>query len=288
MLGGCIDMLLFILAVFPVLLLCYYVYAKDNHKEPKGLLIKIFLRGVLTCFPVVIFETLLSIICPVANPTIAFPILFINVFISIALVEEGAKWIVTKYVGYRNSNFDEIYDIIVYSVFASLGFACIENILYVFQNGIGNAIVRAITSIPGHACFGIAMGYYLAKARVNEINNNKSGAKSNLVLSLLVPTLLHTIYDAILLGNISIALFFAFDITMVIICFRLINKMSKVQFNISYSSLGLNNNGHWQQLNNSTNLSINPQINNNPNFCPMCGMKNHNHHFCTCCGYKLN
>lgn len=214
-----------------------------------------------------------------SDSTIEFPILFFNVFISVALVEECAKWIVTKYVGYKNSNFDEIYDIIVYSVFASLVFACLENVLYVFQNGVINAIVRSITSIPGHASFGIAMGYFFAKARVNEMNNNKSGKSKNMVLSLIIPALLHTIYDAILMGELSIVLFLTFHIIMVVICFRLVNKISKVQFNISCNI---------PVLNNSSNFPINQQINSNPNFCPMCGTKNHNHHFCTCCGYKLN
>ena len=113
-------------------------------------------------------------------------------------------------MGYKNSNFDEIYDIIVYSVFASLVFACLENVLYVFQNDVINAIVRSITFIPRHASFGIAMGYFFAKARVNEMNNNKSGKSKNMVLSLIVPTLLHTIYDAILMGELSIVYFLLF------------------------------------------------------------------------------
>lgn len=279
---------LLILAVLPVIILCFYVYAKDFHREPKGLLIKIFVCGSLTCIPVAFLEVFLSNYFPIDDSTIEFPILFINVFISVALVEEGAKRIVTKYVGYKNRNFDELYDIIVYSVFASLGFACLENIMYVFQNGVANAIARAITSVPGHASFGIAMGYFFAKARVNEINNNKSGKSKNMVLSLIVPTLLHTIYDAILFGKLSILLFFTFDLIMVITCFRLVKKMSKIQFNVSQNIPVLNNNINFQQLNASPNFSINQQINNNPNFCPMCGTKNHNHMFCSCCGYKLN
>ena len=60
-------------------------------------------------------------------------------------------------------------NIIVYAVFSSLGFACIENILYVLSGGVGIAILRAILSVPGHMCFGVIMGYFLSQAKVNQV-----------------------------------------------------------------------------------------------------------------------
>ena len=276
-------MLLFIAAVLPVIYLCYYVYAKDINKEPKGLLAKIFILGIISCIPAVIGELLLANICPTDDASIGFPMMLINVFISIALVEEGVKWVVTKIAGYNDSNFDEVYDIIVYAVFASLGFACLENILYVFNNGLGNALLRAITSIPGHASFGIAMGYYLSKARINEINNNKSGVTKNILLSLVIPALIHAIYDAILMAGLSVGIFFVFDIAMVIVCFGLVNKMAHVQYNLTYSVQKLYNgniNNMYNQNNMNNNVynnysntiydnQYNPNMNNNPNMYSM-------------------
>ena len=143
-------------AIIPIIGLGYYIYKKDTHKEPSGLLAKIFGFGCLTVIPVFICELILSKLFPykgVANGII----LFINVFISIGLVEEGFKWIVTKRYGYNSDSFDEIYDIIVYAVFASLGFACIENILYVFSGGLVTAITRALLAVPGHKKPGCTM-----------------------------------------------------------------------------------------------------------------------------------
>lgn len=319
-------MLLFIAAVLPVIYLCYYVYAKDINKEPMGLLIKIFFLGVVTCIPVAILEGVVMNYFPVEDSSIGFIRMLINVFISVAIIEEGFKWLVTKYVGYKDSNFDEVYDIIVYAVFASLGFACLENVLYVFQNGMGNALLRAITSIPGHASFGIAMGYYLSKARINEINNNKSGVTKNILLSLVIPALIHAIYDAILMAGLSVGIFFVFDIAMVIVCFGLVNKMARVQYNLTYSVQKLYNgniNNMYNQNNMNNNVynnfsntiydnQYNPNMNNNPNmysmpnntnvnmsnytsnvtsqpsnFCPMCGSKNNNYGYCPYCGYKI-
>mgnify|MGYP002514454572 CR=1 FL=1 len=80
---------------------------------------------------------------------------------------------------------------IVYSVFVSLGFACFENILYVFANqSIAVGISRGILSVPGHACDAVFMGYYLSMAKfyntlgyhkmenINKKNNKRYESKS--------------------------------------------------------------------------------------------------------------
>lgn len=266
------ELVLFIAAVIPVIFLCNHVYKKDINKETKGLLFKIFGLGMLICIPVSYIEVLLLDSFPVEDNSIGVISMFINVFIGVGIVEEGFKWLVTKKCGYNNKEFDEIYDIIVYATFASLGFACFENIFYVFENGLGNAILRAITSIPGHACFGITMGYYFSKAKINAINNNKN-SKKYLLLSILIPTLLHTTYDALLfLGSeLSVLVFFVFDITMVIYCFKLVNKMASVQYS----------------LKNNYNPNMNNNYSPNMNYCPMCGTVNNNYTYCPYCGYKI-
>lgn len=276
------ELILLVAAIIPVIILCNHVYQKDINKEPKKLLFKIFMFGVLSCIPIVIVELLLGEIFPVEKEGMNFVTAFINVFISIALVEEGFKWIVTKKCGYDNKEFDEVYDIIVYAVFASLGFACLENILYVLGNGLGNALLRAVTSIPGHACFGISMGYYLSKAKINSYNNS-SKTKNTMLLSIVVPTLLHTAYDALLFiaSDLSIILFFVFDITMVVYCFKLVNKMARVQ---SY----MNNMNSNMYNNMSNNMYNNNYINQGSmKYCPMCGSNNNNFTYCPYCGYRI-
>lgn len=267
-------------AILPVLALCYIVYSRDRNREPFLLLLKIFFLGFLSAIPVVVIELLLGIFFPtegVGN----FIILFINIFISVALVEEAFKYLIVKFFGYNNKAFDEAYDIIVYSVFSSLGFACIENILYVINTGlISTAISRAIFSIPGHMCFGVLMGYYLSKAK---ISSDKNIRNNNLVLGLLIPCLFHTIYDALLFyGSImSVFIFYIFDIFMLIICISIIIKMSKIQENVSVNIQNgtiLNENG-VVRLNNSS-AAI--------NFCPVCGKPANGGRYCGGCGMKLS
>ena len=93
-------------------------------------------------------------------------------------------------------NFDHSYDAIVYTVASSLGFAAAENIGYIIAYGKSVAISRALFAIPGHASFGVFMGYFVAKAKLASVNGKPRGAK--LLLSVAVPTMVHGIYDFLL------------------------------------------------------------------------------------------
>ena len=291
--------ILFIAAVLPVVGLCYFIYKKDMHREPAGILAKLFSLGMLSVLPVIFVELFLSAFFPTEGVN-SFIGLYINVFISVALAEEGFKWLITKYGGYNNKEFDEIYDIIVYAVFASLGFACIENILYVFQNGIGNAIMRAILSVPGHMCFAVIMGYYFARAKLAHINNNQPLYKKNLSLSIVMPCIMHTTYDALLMwgGGSTFILFLAFDVFMVVYCFGTVNRMSKIQRtltnNVNSGVVTTNSSGYVQYNNPTPVQNVQPTQSAQPavnapvaGYCPICGTPERGDHFCGSCGYKL-
>lgn len=279
-------MFLLLAAVLPVILLCFYIYKKDINKEPKGMLTKIFIFGMLICIPVIILELLVgSVIDPQESDSIIY--IFIGTFISIAFIEELFKWFVVRGFGYNSKNFDEIYDVIVYAVFASLGFACFENIGYVFQHGMGVAILRALLSVPGHMCDGVLMGYFLSKAKVNSLNGNTVLSKKNMLLSLLVPTIAHTIFDACLTaGSFYILVFLVFHIGLTVYCFITVNKMSKIQQNIT-------NNVNEGNIVGDSNGNIMYNTSNiigeqkEANFCPICGRSVKGFNFCPSCGFKL-
>ena len=274
---------LFYAAIFPVILLGYYIYKKDTHSEPLELLGKIFGMGCLTVIPVAIIEMILGYFFPTEGVKNAL-LLYINTFVGVALAEEGFKWIVTKKYGYNSDYFDEIYDIIVYSVFASLGFACIENILYVFTGGLSVALTRALLSIPGHVCFGVLMGFFLAKAKINYNSGNKKLFNKNIILSLFIPMVGHTFYDFFLLlssvleKDSILIYFFAFYIVLVIICFRIIKRLSTVQQNIT-----TNVNDGTIIVPKEGNVVINPTN----SVCPICGKNIANYNYCPYCGVNL-
>lgn len=196
-------MLLFVAALAPSAALLYYIYARDKYeKEPRRLLVKVFLLGGGIVLPVLFVEMALNIF-DAADFTLVTA--GYTAFIVAGLVEESAKFLLFYFYIWRNREFNEMYDGIVYSVFISLGLATTENIAYVLSNGFNTAIVRSITAVPAHALFAVAMGYYLGIAKFAKPQYRKK----YMLLGFATPIILHGIYDFILFSqNFSILLFF--------------------------------------------------------------------------------
>ena len=118
---------------------------------------------------------------------------FGQAFLEAGIPEELCKFLVLYWLIWKAPEFDEHFDGIVYATFVSMGFACLENILYVFQYGAGTGIMRAVTAVPGHFFFAVVMGYYFSKAKFDVTNR-----KSNMIKCIIYPMIVHGIYDMIL------------------------------------------------------------------------------------------
>ena len=226
--------ILMTLSILPVLLILSYIYIKDKHKEPISLLLIFFSCGVLSCFLVLKASELITPFFPFMQKTSlerSFLDTILYAFLGVAFIEEICKWIMVYFIGYHHSEFDEIYDMIVYSVFVSLGFAFFENVSYVLINGnLKTVLLRAISAIPGHACDAIFMGYYLSIAKVFRKKKRKDLEISNITLSIMIPTVLHGIYDYCLLSGypILVYLFGIFVISLYMASYKKLRKMSKI------------------------------------------------------------
>lgn len=220
--------ILLFLAILPVILILLYINSQDKNKEPPRLLLKLFGGGLASCGLVLIISGILEKINPIFSPTSSknlFQIVF-YAFISVALIEEVSKWIFVYILGYKSKEFDEPYDGIVYAVFVSLGFAFVENILYVIiSNSMTTALVRALCAVPSHACDAIFMGYHISLAKEFRTQKQYSKEKQQLLLSILMPTIIHGTYDFCLLSGYRI---FTFIFLIFIVCmyFVSINKLN--------------------------------------------------------------
>lgn len=204
------DSILLFLAIIPVTLILLYVYSKDRNKEPTKLLVKLFVFGIISTFLTVAISEVLEVFIPFfgyETDELSGLELFFSVFIGIALVEEFSKWLMAYLIGYKSEEFDEVYDSIVYAIFVSLGFAFFENLLYVLYNqSLVVGLFRGILSVPGHACYALYMGYYLSLAKIFSRKGRFDLEKKYLVLSVVVPTILHGIYDYCILSKMDILL----------------------------------------------------------------------------------
>ena len=77
------------------------------------------------------------------------------------------------------------------------GFALWENLGYVAMYGLSTALVRAVTAVPGHACFGVFMGVYYGRAKRYDNDGDFVNAKRCRTMAVLMPALLHGAYDFI-------------------------------------------------------------------------------------------
>jgi RsiW-degrading membrane proteinase PrsW (M82 family) len=184
-------MYLLIASIAPAVIIMYIIYRHDTVKEPLSMLVKAFFGGVLS-----IAITLI----------ITYPILgielnsgamksFFDAFFKAGIPEEFSKWLIFYWLIRKAKDFDQYYDGILYAIFISMGFALVENIMYVFENGMTTAIVRSIISVPGHMLFAIPMGYFLSISRFE----SGTSARFHVFLSLAIPILLHGTFDFILM-----------------------------------------------------------------------------------------
>jgi RsiW-degrading membrane proteinase PrsW (M82 family) len=189
-------MKLVFLALAPVFAIIVYIYSKDKYeKEPKKLLFFSFLFGaILSIFISSILYLVFDVMLP--HPK-EFSIWhqFIKAFFIVALIEEFSKYVIVRFYAQPKKDFNEPFDGIIYAVMVSMGFAAVENILYVFEGGLETAIWRAFTAVPAHATFGVLMGYFMGKAKFS-----KNKALWNLT-GLLVAILFHGSYDFFLFIN---------------------------------------------------------------------------------------
>jgi RsiW-degrading membrane proteinase PrsW (M82 family) len=188
-------------AVVPSILLFWYVHSRDKNPEPHGPLLKTFLLGALICAPVIPLAMGLEEL----GKGLAVGVwgaALVQAFLGAAIPEELFKYLVLRGYVWRRHHFDEPLDGVVYGATASLGFATLENILYVGKYGFGTAVVRALTAVPGHAFTGVVMGAFVGRARFAP-PEKRLGL---LLAGLGWATLLHGFYDAFLFTQTGYAI----------------------------------------------------------------------------------
>ena len=213
--------LLLLAAVAPVAFMLHYVYTRDRYeKEPIGRIAVVFFASFLTVIPAAIAESLLMGGEPVGLLAIA-----VTCFLVIALSEEFFKYLAVKWLAVRHPSFNEVYDGILYAVVASLGFACVENILYVFMSaaestgeGFVVAVLRAFLAVPGHALWGVMMGYYIGLAKLEP---NTAKKRPLVIKGVAIAVFWHGLYDFFAFGIESVdggvAVLFAVGVLAVVI-----------------------------------------------------------------------
>ena len=185
-------LLLFGIAILPVIILMVYIYHQDKYqKEPIKTLAKAFIGGMIAIALDILIVTGIQYL---AGDSAITKTVFFSAFLEAGIPEEFSKFLIFMLFIWRDKNFDEYFDGIVYATFIGLGFACVENIEYVFMFGFGTGVVRALLSVPGHFLFGVVMGYFLSMAKFHP---EKRG--TYLISGLLLAMIAHGLFDWLLI-----------------------------------------------------------------------------------------
>jgi len=223
---------LILAALIPPLVLMGVIYRMDKiEREPPRMMMGLFFKGLLAMFPILILELLAAQFVDFF-PWSYLGYLFLSYFCIPGFIEEGVKYRVLKKNTWNDPNFNFRFDAVVYSVFVSLGFAAVENVMYVLTNGFSTAVLRAIFSIPGHAMFGVVMGVGVGTAKWMETLGQRQQAQALLRRAWLTAAVLHGFYDFLLVGFGWI--FYPYFIGLVIYVVRLLRKSAREDGPLSF------------------------------------------------------
>ena len=227
---------LLFLALIPGILIIIYIFRKDKvEHEPWSLIIKLLAFGAISCIPAMFMEQFMS---AAVTDKITDPVTFAvcEAFLVAALCEEICKFLLLRLGSWRNRNFDYRFDGIVYGVSVAVGFALLENVLYVMEGGVYVAVMRGLLAVPLHAFCGVFMGVFYGAAKRYMIEGKRGSSLKATFLALVVPMIIHGIYDSLaFLGEYGTTfVLLAFVLFMYIVAIRVVNKFSREDWSAGF------------------------------------------------------
>lgn len=220
-------MLTVVVAAAPSLFLLTFFYLKDRYeREPLQHILIAFGLGLYSMIAAHGMATTAESWVPaVWLRTGGEPAKLFDAFVLSGCVEEVAKWVVLIAAVYHWDEFDEPLDGVVYGVAVALGFATLENFLFVTRLGIGAAWQRALFAVPAHALFGATMGYYAGRAKFD-----KGGARwRDRTLCLLAPVGFHGLYNYALNRGMGLRIWVVISLLSVALWVFVLRRVHRAQ-----------------------------------------------------------
>ncbi len=187
-------------AIAPALLLLWLVVAADSRPEPPRVVWTAVILGALSVIPTGFLELWLKHVPITHNPWLAVDV---STLLFVGIPEETVKISIIAAIARRARDFDEPMDGVVYGTAVGLGFAAVENLLFLMRAGTNweiTAIARGVLSVPFHGALGAIAGAYIARARFGGVLGSHRGSRRRrprlFLLAWLIPVVLHSLFDA--------------------------------------------------------------------------------------------
>jgi len=223
---------LLVAGLLPCAVLLYYIYSHDKiEKEPAGLLVKLLFLGALSTIPAMILEMVgMNLLINLGMDQSSILFIALENFLIVALAEEGCKKLLLRFGSWKDPNFNYVFDGVVYGVCVALGFAGLENVLYIAGFGMEVAVIRGLAAVPLHCICGVFMGHFYGLEKAYAVRGDQSTASTARTLGLLIPILIHGFYDfaASMQSNAFIIVWLAFVVIMDVIAIGQVKKYSQL------------------------------------------------------------
>lgn len=178
------------LAFAPALFWFWFFARRDRNPEPAGLLLRTFAWGALMVIPAGLLQVFLE---SIGSSALGAGFGSSLMLLLVGPIEEVSKFVAARNI-VRNKAFDEPVDGLIYATAAALGFATLENVLYMLQNGASVILIRGPVSTLGHILFALPWGYAMALKRFQ-------GGRWVIRRGLLLGALLHGLFNVFLIGG---------------------------------------------------------------------------------------
>ncbi|MEE3719197.1 tetratricopeptide repeat protein [Tumidithrix elongata RA019] len=238
-------------AVLPAIaLLCYFYECDLRQNKSQSGKVKAFLLGVSSILPASIIEAFVdrmlmhgkfgsymqSLSSVSARHSIPVTDALQMGFLGSALIEESIKMLYLYLVFDKSKEFQSKKDTVIHAVTLSVGFAFVENILYVVSYGAEIAEARAFMSLPMHAIAALAMSFTIAFRR----EQSHQPLWQAWAIALLAATLIHGTYNSLLFINTfaSGTIVFVFVIVAVVLAVRLYRNLDSQSDRMPSQSVG--------------------------------------------------
>lgn len=266
---------LLIAALAPTAVLLHFFWVRDKYeREPWMRVLLVFFVSLLSVIPAAIFEMFFNF------SQYGLLGLALTVWLGVAVPEEAVKYLFLRWLAVGHKSFNEVYDGIVYGVAAALGFATTENLMYIFSDG-GNwtiALMRAVLSVPGHALWGVMIGYHVGRARFEP---NPALKRSLVLRGLAFAIFWHGLYDFFAFGSESVTGGLTLIFILCLVCVVIVNWVIGIRYVRAAQA---------QSTFKRPPPMVNPISALNPavKFCHNCGRPMpRSQHYCTSCGYEF-
>jgi RsiW-degrading membrane proteinase PrsW (M82 family) len=229
--------LFIIFGIIPSLAWLSYYLRKDVHPESNRMVLKIFLWGALITFPVFLVQIGLATLLGKCNfPPLAITLIYW--FIVIALSEEFFKYLVIRGKIINSPELDEPLDLMLYMVIAALGFAALENVLYLFTpidqlsfNSLVNrtliiSFIRFIGATFLHTLCSATIGYFIA---LSFFDTNKKKMVILTICGIILAAFLHGLYNFSIMTMEGSLKFIIPSIILILLAIFVFSKFNKLK-----------------------------------------------------------